>query len=126
MIKHLAFGLLVMSIFSCAGKSQLPKGVMKPKQMQEVFWDMLMADGLASELVKKDSTLKLPSKNIELYKIVFLVHNITRSDFESSYSFYAKHPELMRVLLDSMNAQRERKKASMDRYKLLPVDSSKT
>src|SRR5437879_1949166 len=123
MIKGTALFLLIV-LYSCSGKTPFPRGVMKPPQMQEVLWDMLSADALASELVKKDTSLKLKAKNIELYKQVFRAHNITRSDFELSYSFYQKHPEIMRVLMDSMNAQRDKKSIQ---YKPTPkpIDTSK-
>ncbi len=124
MIKGTVLLLLIVSIYSCAGKTHYPKGVMKQQQMQEVLWDMLKADAIASEIVRTDSSIKLTTKNIELYKKVFIAHKITRNDFELSYSFYEKHPELMRVLLDSMNAERDRKSAIINRPPY-PIDSSK-
>ena len=33
----------------------VPANIIKPKQMQEVLWDMIRADTLAQEIIKKDS-----------------------------------------------------------------------
>ena len=94
--------------------------------MQEVLWDMLQADGVATEMVKKDSSLKLAAENIKLYRKVFLAHKISKAQFEVSYSFYQQHPDLMKVLLDSMNAQRNSKADKIHKKIVLSkIDSSK-
>ena len=125
MIKDLILIFFLVILYSCSEKTNIPKGIIKLPQMEEVLFDMMKADALASEIVKQDSSLKLPAMNIELYKKVFSAHNITRTVFDSSYSFYEKHPEMMRILLDSMNVLRERKRANIYQSKLPKFDSSK-
>ena len=125
MIKVPVFIFFLVILDSCSGRITIPKGVIKPPQMEEVLFDMMKADALATEIVKKDSSINLPARNIELYKKVFSAHNITRADFDSSYSFYEKHPEMMRILLDSMNVMRERKRANIYQSRLSKSDSLK-
>lgn len=118
--------LLLIWLYSCTGKIHYPAKVLRPTEMQEVFWDMIKADALASEVVMKDSSKKILAVSVGLYKNVFISHHITKDIFDSSYSFYQKHPYLMRVLLDSMNAERERRKALLyQRPVITPQDTSK-
>lgn len=119
--------IILSSLGSCSSKDKIPKEVLNQKQMQVVLWDMLKADALTPELVKKDSTLKTVAKNVELYYKVFAVNKITRTIFEKSYAFYERNPDLMRPLLDSINALQQRnllKKYSQP--KLLPDTAAKS
>ena len=108
MIRPISCLILVSMLSYCSSKDKIPQGVVSQQQMQEVLWDMLKADALTQELVMKDSNLKAKSKNIELYYKVFAANKITRSIFNKSYAFYERNPDLMRNLLDSMNALQQR------------------
>ena len=100
---------LIVCLSTCTVGDQLPIGVLAPQQMQDVLWDMLRADALTPELMRTDSNTKTSLKNIELYNKVFRVHNISKTIFQNSYTYYQNHPDLMRTLLDSMNAVQQRK-----------------
>ena len=108
-MSRLAIWTAMILFAGCSGKDKLPDGILKPKQMQEVLWDMVRADALTPELVKKDSSLKATSENIDLYNKVFSVHHISRTIFQASFSYYEKNADLMNSLLDSMNALQQRR-----------------
>lgn len=74
--------------------------------MQDVMWDMGRADQLLNDiLLKNDSSLNRDTESIKLYKEVFRIHNITKEKFQQSFSFYQKHPVLLKIILDSINAR---------------------
>ena len=100
---------IIVSLCTCTAGDRLPIGVLPPQQMQEVLWDMLRADALTPELMRIDSNTKASQMNIDLYSKVFRVHNISKTIFQDSYKYYQNHPDLMRTLLDSMNAVQQRK-----------------
>lgn len=115
--------LLLFYFCSCSGNSTIPKNVLNQTQMEAVLWDMCKADALGTEIIQKDTSKKLKNVSIELYQKVFASHHITRGAFDSSYSFYSNHLELMKTLFDTLNAQRERKSASL--YQKPVVSSAK-
>lgn len=97
-----------VSIFFYSCKESTPSGIIKPKEMQEVLWDVLKADALSQELVKSDSSRSISSENVKLTNKVFLIHNITKEQFEMSYSYYTHHPDIMQIMLDSINTRQMR------------------
>jgi ribosome-binding ATPase YchF (GTP1/OBG family) len=101
--------IISISVFFYSCKESTPSGIIKPKKMQEVLWDVLRADALSQQLVKSDSAKSLADESVKLTKKVFLIHNISEEQFEKSYTYYTNHPDIMRTMLDSINAQQTRK-----------------
>lgn len=97
-------------VVSCTGKNERPENILKPEKMQDVFWDYIRADVYASEFIKKDSTKNPDLENARLQEKIFKQHNITREDFDKSYTWYSNHKELMTTLMDSMLARKQREK----------------
>ena len=100
--------ILIISIsvlfYSC--KDSIPSGIIEQNKMQEILWDVLRADALAQQIPKTDSAKSMPNESLKLTREVFLIHNITEEQFEKSYSYYTHHPDMMRAILDSLNAQK--------------------
>jgi len=101
--------IISISVFFYSCKESTPSGIIKPKKMQEILWDVLKADALSQQLVKSDSAKSLADESVKLTKKVFLIHNISEEQFEKSYTYYTNHPDIMRTMLDSINAQQTRK-----------------
>jgi hypothetical protein len=97
-----------MLIFFSSCKNAAPAGIVKQDKMQEILWDIFRADALSRQIVSTDSSKSQPDENAKLTGRVFLIHNITREQFDKSYNYYAQHPDIMRTMLDSINAQQER------------------
>ncbi len=102
--------ILIISIsilfYSC--KYSMPSGIIEQNKMQEILWDVLRADALSQQLINRDPAKSLPNESLKLTRQVFLIHNITEEQFEKSYSYYTHHPDMMRTMLDSLNAQKTR------------------
>jgi hypothetical protein len=94
-------------LYSC--KESTPSGVINPKKMQEILWDILRADALSQQIVKNDSSKSLIDEKNKLSNKIFLIHNITEEQFKESYSYYVQHPDILQTMLDSLNAQQSRK-----------------
>jgi hypothetical protein len=125
MIRCILIVSILVLFYSC--KESIPSGIIKPREMQQVLWDVLRADALSHEIIKHDSSKSLADENSNLVKKVFLVHNITEVQFQKSYSYYTQHPDKMKTMLDSLNAQQIRKIAVEDsiKQKQLIKDSAK-
>jgi Domain of unknown function (DUF4296) len=101
---------LAVLLFSCTGKNDIPKRILKPDKMQDVFWDYIRADIYATDYIKKDSSKNSSIENLRLQDKVFKLHHTSREAFYESYTWYSNHRALMKVMLDSMIARKEREK----------------
>ncbi len=100
--------IFIISVLFYSCKEAIPADVIKQKKMQEILWDVLRADALSQQLVKNDSTKSLTNENVRLSKRVFVIHGIKQEQFDKSYSYYTKHPDVMRSMLDSIATQKVR------------------
>ena len=105
-------GILNVCI-SCSDKNKIPEGIMKPSKMQAVLTDILIADAMNGERVIKDTSLKLPVENASYFLKVFQLHQTTRNEFNKSYSFYLKRPDLLKIITDSASAVINRKNTQL-------------
>jgi hypothetical protein len=93
---------LMLALYSCKSKNDLPGDVMPPEKMQRVLWDVLRTDAYAFNYIKNDSTKKTEAEVAKIETQVFSVHKISKEQFFKSYDFYKTHPDLMQVMLDSL------------------------
>lgn len=105
---HLLTGMAILLAVSC-GRSK-NDGIIGIDSMKVVMWDMMKADELYMRMMAKDITLYHSKERIRLYKEVFALHHITRGKFDSSYKFYAAHPEQFKILADSLDLYATREK----------------
>ncbi|MEP6595838.1 MAG: DUF4296 domain-containing protein [Ginsengibacter sp.] len=119
------FFLLCCSLFSCADKNKTPSGIIRPKEMSGIMWDILRAQALAAEISRKDSSISIEAKTKVLTQKVFEIHNTTTSDFNKSYDWYLKNPGMLSIMFDSlyMQKQRENDLHKYDRYNPLKKDT---
>ena len=107
-MKNVFFFITCCILISCLGKNKVPSGIIKPKEMQNILWDIIRAQALSVEIVHKDSTLNEVTETKALSQKVFEIHNIKSSDFDKSYTWYTNHPNLMLTIFDSLNNQIQR------------------
>ena len=98
--------LIAILVYSCNNSSS---SILPQKKMQAVMWDIMKADAFAQQLAAKDSLKKLPEENKKLVAGIFLIHNITAEQFKKSYQYYLEHPDILKIIVDSINAQQSRK-----------------
>jgi len=102
--------ILIICFVGCKDKKELPPGILKAEKMQEVFWDVIMAEAYTTQFIKKDSSRDTQLENAKLQQQIFAIHKISKQEFYDSYSYYNSHVDLMRTLLDSITARVEKEK----------------
>lgn len=107
-MRKVALSALILILISC-NNSHIPSGIIKPPQMEDILWDMIRGDVLAQQIVKNDSSRDLKITSLELSQKVLAIHNIDRSKFEKSVTFYQNHPDLMKAIFDSISASQPRR-----------------
>ena len=100
--------LFSFCFLSCTNRSYIPGDIIRKEQMQNILWDMIRADLLAHEIIKKDSTKNLDTETNMLTQKIFAIHHIDKSKFDRSMQFYSKRPDMMNTILDSLNSRRLR------------------
>src|SRR5215813_6879806 len=90
-------------IVSCGHKDKMPKNILPEAKMRAVLWDMISASQyLNLYMYNKDSIDKIAAGE-KAYGQVFQLHHITKEEFDKSYTYYRQHPDLMKVILDSLS-----------------------
>lgn len=111
--------IAVISFFwaSCSDSNAIPKNIIAKEKMEKVLWDIVQADQFSSEYLKKDSgRMNVKLETMKLYDQVFLIHHITREEFEKSYQFYLDHPDITKPMFDSLSAKANRQRNEMYRH----------
>ena len=94
--------IFLVFIFAACSSSPVPRGIVEPVKMQKVVNDLIQVDEYINNFLLKDTTLDIKKKRSVLYEQVFLLHNTTRKDFFTSFNYYKQHPDLQKVLFDSL------------------------
>lgn len=108
MRKVLIYFFIPVFLFSCYNADKIPKNIIKPKEMKSLLWDVLRAQTLAQKTAFKDSTLDIASETKVLSQKVFEIHKTDSAQFVQSYNWYVKHPVSLKLIFDSLYAQKRR------------------
>jgi len=108
MKKKLIYCIVSMVLFSCYSKDDIPADIIKPEEMKNILWDVMRSQTLANEMFFKDSTIKVAVQTKELTKKAFEIHKTDSAQFNKSYNWYVRHPLQLKVIFDSLDAQKQR------------------
>ena len=114
--------LLSSIIISC--RSSIPKDVLPPDKMKLVLWDIMQADELAEYNLTKDSSFAGLKKHVAYYQDVLSIHKITKDQFTKSLAYYSNHPEVFKIVLDSLQSFGERMQNAPGNNSLVPENDS--
>lgn len=114
-MRHLCFSLLVIvCITACTDTEKVPAGIIPPQKMENILWDMLLADRYSAQFLVKDSAkLNVKTETFKLYEAVFVLNKTNKADFVKSYKYYMNRPDLTRTLFDSLSVRANRDRQSM-------------
>ena len=108
------FFLITLSLFilllSCGRRNAVPKEYIQPDEMGKILWDMSLAEDLVENMNRRDTANKKTKILVE-YQKVFGLHKITEKQFRDSYDYYTTHPAIFNLMLDSVHARSERRRA---------------
>jgi hypothetical protein len=105
-----AFIIFICCTVGCKSKDEVPAGILKFDKMQAVLWDVIQAEALTGQFIKKDFSIDAPLENLKMQQQIFANHQIKKEEFYTSYQYYSVHVQLMRSMLDSITTLAERNK----------------
>jgi hypothetical protein len=86
-----------------------PGGVIESSRMQELMWDLLRADAFITGFAGKgDSTFNQLKESVMMYRQVFEIHKTNKQQFQKSLDWYQRHPQVMRIILDTLQLRQKR------------------
>lgn len=91
----------------------VPGSIIPPHKMKAIVFDLTKSDMYVNNYVLKDSCLKSKDQHIKMYEQVFLIYNVTQKDFYKSLTYYQQHPNINKILLDSILAYANRQREVM-------------
>jgi Leucine-rich repeat (LRR) protein len=108
MRKAIIYFFTAICLLSCKSSDRVPKNIIKPEKMKSILWDVMRAQSLAQETAAKDTTLSVATQTKILSQKVFEIHKTDSVRFAQSYNWYVKHPETLKLIFDSLYAQKQR------------------
>ena len=108
MMKNVLYFIFLMMLFSCGKSNKPPSSLIQPKEMQSILWDVMRAETLATEIARKDSAVPVAIETKSLSQKVFNIHKTDSAKFNKSYNWYVKHPDVLKIIFDSLYIQKER------------------
>ncbi len=104
MRSRLFISFMIFLFVSCKSKNRIPSDVLAQNKMQVVLWDVMRADQfLADYVLSKDSSIDKINESLKYYEEIFALHKISKEQFQKSFSFYKDHPDLLKVIMDSIS-----------------------
>lgn len=95
----------LLLLASCSDEIKVPKTILQPVQMQAVLWDMVRADETVNHQAQIDSSYKRFANSAKFYQSALAIHHVSERQFKESFHYYEQHPDAMKVVLDSLQAQ---------------------
>lgn len=107
------FCIAFLFVFSACGTEdkKIPENVMPVDKMKLVMWDLLQAGNYAT--IQKEKDTSMHELNTAYMAQVLQLYKISKNDFFISFDYYQTHPELNKILFDSINAYAQRKRGDL-------------
>ena len=95
---------VLIGVTACKKGDKVPRGVLPPAKMEKILLDMMRADEFLSGYVfSRDSLLNKKQESIRAYEKIFRIHQVNKGEFEKSFSFYQRHPAMIKIMMDSLS-----------------------
>ena len=101
----------------------VPKGILGVDKMEKVAYDLMQVEEYVNNFVVKDSSVDIKKKRSIFYEQVFKLHDTNRKEFYTSYKYYQQHPDMQKVLFDSLTSHAGKRKPIPAR--ILPMKAAK-
>lgn len=130
MIKKTTFFFACLFLFACSEKKkeEIPSSVLPTEKMAEVMMDVHLLE--ATMTLNTYNADRLANGNAAPPIDIFSKHKITKKQYQESFSYYSKHPDLLNEVyatvledLSKMQAEvmnkKEEVKAAIDTVKIV-------
>ena len=108
-MKYILVLVCASLLFSCSGGDHTPSGILGRQKMETILWQLMQTDEFTSAAFPlRDSIHNLTTERIRRYKQVFALNQTSKEEFEKSYRYYMAHPDITKVMFDSISSRANR------------------
>ena len=94
---------ILFTISACKKKEKIPSYILPQEKMKVVVWDLMRVDQFLGDFVfPYDTALNKDSQSIRYYQQVLAIHNLSKEEFNRSWTYYNEHPGFMQAIMDSI------------------------
>jgi len=97
--------VILFCFSTCNQKNNRQTGIIPRDKMETLMWDLTVADEYATTKSEKDSTVKQKDERIRLYGEIFQLHQTNQQQVTESLRYYMGHPEIFKIMNDSISAR---------------------
>jgi hypothetical protein len=109
-MKYLFFLAVSLCLFSCSSNDGAPSGIIGRSRMETILWQLMQVDEFTANAFVRDTVHNLTTERIRRYRRVFELNQTTKDEFEKSYKYYMAHPDISKVMFDSISARANRQR----------------
>lgn len=121
-MRGLIFLLLAVLLFAaCGSRDKVPVGIIPTRTMETIVWQLMQSDEYVNTLLAKDSAKKSSTERMLRYQEIFELNKTSMAEFKKSYQFYMAHPDITKLMFDSIIARASRQRIELYKSK---TDSS--
>jgi Domain of unknown function (DUF4296) len=118
-MRVLFFLLLAALLAACTNSNAVPADIIPGKKMETILWQLMLSEEYENKQLAKDSSKKSSTEKMKIYQQVFELNGTSVSEFKKSYQFYMAHPDISKIMFDSIAVRALRERTDM--YKTKPV-----
>ncbi|MFT3846901.1 MAG: DUF4296 domain-containing protein [Lacibacter sp.] len=96
--------VLLIALTSCSDKKDIPDGILSMQRMEAILSDLLIADALNTERAARDTSFKVQKENASYFLSIYKAHKTDSVQFNRSYAYYLKRPDLLKEISDTVIA----------------------
>lgn len=106
-MKHWLIIIIVVLLgTACNDFKKVPSSVIQPNKMQNVLWDVMLADRYIEQYITQDTTKNVLEERSKLYSQIFSIHSISSEDFKKSMEYYYTRPDQLKQIYMSIRDER--------------------
>lgn len=120
---RMLFLVLLMALLTgCANSDKVPADIIPSAKMETIIWQLMQSDEYVNRQLTKDSLKKPSVEKMKIYQEVFSLNGTSFNEFRKSYRYYMSHPDIAKVMFDSISVKANRQRTDMYKPKpTLPV-----
>ena len=113
---------VVVSVFASSCQRR-PSGVLNTVEMENLLFDMHVMEGAMSA---NGADYNNPQMKEKYFQALLKKYDVTPVQFDSSVSWYTKHPKFFERIYVNIDARLKKMTADVDHRKYHPIDSNAT
>ena len=114
--------LVLTGLFAACSSNAVPADIIPREKMGTIIWQLMQSDEYVNNVLAKDSAKKSSTERMKIYQEVFDLNKTSLEAFKKSYQFYMAHPDITKLIFDSVTAKATRQRNEF--YKSAPADTA--